>query len=332
MQLESARDLKVELSQEILADLAEVVHARPLFGISARAWSVRPSPPSTLVLGVAMRGEEDFALAVRVQHRAMEASPEVKRIEKKAKGEVDVRYIGSVRKRTLPWHQQRQRPLSIGCSVGHFGITAGTLGAFVIPRGGGAVALLSNNHVLANENEAHRGDAILQPAKLDGGKKRTDTVALLDKFEKLKFKGSNYVDCATAMVRSGIEANLAKLTGLGKLKGVGNVFVDEGLRVAKIGHTTGLTRGRVTAIELDNVVVGYDNGDARFDNQIEIEGAGNEAFSDGGDSGSLIVGSDLRAVALLFAGSDQGGSNGKGLTYANPIHEVLDALKVDLAL
>jgi hypothetical protein len=49
--------------------------------------------------------------------------------------------------------------------------------------------------------------------------------------------------------------------------------------------------------------------------------------------GSLIVDADSRlAVALLFAGGDVGGSNGKGLTYANPIHAVLDALGIDLAL
>jgi hypothetical protein len=33
---------------------------------------------------------------------------------------------------------------------------------------------------------------------------------------------------------------------------------------------------------------------------------------------------------LLFAGGDQGGRNGKGLTYANPMLSVLEALKVDL--
>jgi hypothetical protein len=94
-----------------------------------------------------------------------------------------------------------------------------------------------------------------------------------------------------------------------------------------------LTRGRVTAFELDNVVVGYDLGNLRFDNQIEIEGAGDEAFSAGGDSGSLIVVADSReAIALLFAGGDVGGSNGKGLTYANPLRTVLDKLKIDLAL
>ena len=33
---------------------------------------------------------------------------------------------------------------------------------------------------------------------------------------------------------------------------------------------------------------------------------------------------------LLFAGSDMGGRNGKGLTYANPIAPVLEALKLEL--
>ena len=37
-----------------------------------------------------------------------------------------------------------------------------------------------------------------------------------------------------------------------------------------------------------------------------------------------------QGVALLFAGSDQGGRNGQGLTFANPLREVLAALKADL--
>jgi len=36
--------------------------------------------------------------------------------------------------------------------------------------------------------------------------------------------------------------------------------------------------------------------------------------------------------ALLFAGGDHGGSNGKGLTYASPIDAVLKALKASGAL
>ena len=35
-------------------------------------------------------------------------------------------------------------------------------------------------------------------------------------------------------------------------------------------------------------------------------------------------------MALLFAGGDSGGSNGRGLTYANPIDQVLSNLKATL--
>ena len=86
----------------------------------------------------------------------------------------------------------------------------------------------------------------------------------------------------------------------------------------------------MTAFDVDNVVVNYDIGNLRFDGQLEIEGTGRHAFSDGGDSGSLIVNSNMQAVALLFAGGDTGGSNGLGLTYANPIAQVLKALNATL--
>ena len=45
----------------------------------------------------------------------------------------------------------------------------------------------------------------------------------------------------------------------------------------------------------------YDLGNLRFDNQIA--GAGAKAFSDGGDSGSLLANSERQGVALLFAGT-----------------------------
>jgi hypothetical protein len=247
-----------------------------------------------------------------------------------ARGEVDQRYIGGIVKRAAPpWHQRRNRPLRIGGSIGHFAVTAGTLGGFVA-RPDGAVLILSNNHVLADENRATIGDEILQPGRFDGGRRRADRVGSLERFVRLRRAGVNRVDCAAAKLRRGIDHDPSRLTGLGRLAGVGSAVLDDRAPVAKIGRTTGLTRGRVTAFELDNVVVAYDTGNLRFDDQIEIEGAGDKAFSDGGDSGSLIVDGDAYAVALLFAGSDQGGSNGRGLTFANPLHAVLEGLKVDL--
>ena len=84
--------------------------------------------------------------------------------------------------------------------------------------------------------------------------------------------------------------------------------------------------GRITAIELDvaDVVIGSDR--FSFENQIEVEGTGPSPFSRGGDSGSLVVNTQRRAIGLLFAGSTTGGSNGKGLTYVNPIGDVLSSL------
>ena len=86
---------------------------------------------------------------------------------------------------------------------------------------------------------------------------------------------------------------------MGKLKGIGDVFVEEGTAVIKIGRTTGRTAGLVTALELDNVTVRFDIGVLRFDNQIEIEGEDDGPFSDGGDSGSLIVGRPARRGVVV---------------------------------
>jgi hypothetical protein len=154
-------------------------------------------------------------------------------------------------------------------------------------------------------------------------------VAKLKAFASLKKRGINLVDCATAVVDDGISFDPAKLRGIGALTGAAELL-PENDHVAKVGRTTGTTRGKITAFDLDNVVVGYDLGDLRFDNQIEIEGAGAKAFSDGGDSGSLIVNSERQGVALLFAGTDEGGTNGKGVTYANPLNAVLSVMEVTL--
>ena len=337
MQLDSARGLKQLLSETILAPLtAGNTAAVRSFALSAGPMEKVSSILPSLALGLAPKKGNQVQLAVRCQREELMDSKEVRQIRKQAKNEVDVRFIGRLRKRATPWNQKRVRPLQIGLSCGHFNITAGTLGCFVRLKGDAIrLFILSNNHVLADEDRAKTGDAILQPGKIDKGKNPQDLVAKFIAAVKLKKTGVNFVDAAIAEIKSSLKskANLRTIKGLGKLAGLGAAFVDEGTEVAKLGRTTDLTRGRVTAFELDNVVVSYDLGNLRFDNQIEIEGAGTKAFSEGGDSGSLIVAAETReAIALLFAGGDVGGSNGQGLTYANPLHTVLDKLKIDLAL
>ena len=95
------------------------------------------------------------------------------------------------------------------------------------------------------------------------------------------------------------------------------------MKVLKYGRTTGLTKGRVYAINV-TIDVTYDTDVARFENQIMITPG---TFSAGGDSGSLIVVDSKRsadhhkAVGLLFAGSSL-------YTIANPIGPVLSAFGV----
>ncbi|PYR77195.1 MAG: hypothetical protein DMF86_09865 [Acidobacteria bacterium] len=364
MRLESAQELKQQLLRRIVEPFAaqanklRVAGARAVatasavvtgashgtvFGVGARPPDSLPQIQRSIALGVAPH-QGEYRLAVRVQRPALLTSPIMEQVTRQAKGEIDIRIVGRLDKRargaatavalaTPPWYQRDTRPLLIGASVGHVNVTAGTITAFV--RRSQRTYLLSNNHVLANEDRGRAGDWVLQRAAFDGGRQPAQRVARLRFWVRLKLTAANVVDCALAEIQSPIAHDAALLHGIAngtdrRLAGVGPAFVDEGAIVYKIGRTTGATEGRVTAFDVDNVVVNYDIGNLRFDGQLEIEGTGRHAFSDGGDSGSLIVNSNMQAVALLFAGGDTGGSNGLGLTYANPIAQVLKALNATL--
>jgi hypothetical protein len=329
MELDSVRELKTELASALIAAGAQAKVARTMAFEARRMQDVRSAP--TLALGVApgRSGGNDYRLAVRLQRRTASEALQLDGITERARGEIDVRYVGRINKRT--WFTDRHRPIQMGISIGHFRITAGTLGAFV-GAGRGGVRILSNNHVLADENQGVKGDAILQPGAFDGGQRRRDRVGGLGRFVQLHTGSTaNRIDAALATVDDGVETRIGELhRSSAPVAGVAGDDVEIDV-VEKWGRTTGHTRGKVTAFELDNVVVGYDLGNLRFDGQIEIEAAGRRPFSDGGDSGSLIVtASDHLAVALLFAGSQTGGRGNLGLTYANPIAAVLSSLRVEL--
>jgi len=340
MKLNSARELKAALRDGILEGLADALRREGALVTAASRAAATDPVARTLALGIARGRGNDFKLAVRLQRRGLEDAAPVMAIRKRARGEMEVRYVGRVAKQPrrtaapapkAPWPQGRTRPLLIGASIGHHRITAGTLGGFVVLRKDGEVRVLSNNHVLADEDRGAIGDVILQPGAYDGGKAPRDRIGVLDQAVKLKPRGTNRVDAALCAIDGRIAYDPRTLRGVGTLHGVAAAPIEEAGLVEKLGRTTGHTRGRVTAFELDNVVVAYDMGSLRFDDQIEVEGAGTVAFSQGGDSGSLVFAAEEHgAVGLLFAGSDQGGTSGTGLTYVNPVGAVLSQLKADL--
>ena len=205
----------------------------------------------------------------------------------------------------------RLRPAPLGFSVGHFAITAGSIGARVVD-GNGNVYVLSNNHVLANSNGASIGDAIYQPGPYDGGT-AADQIATLFAFKPIDFSGgANTFDAAIArsttadlgFASPSDDGYGAPSTQIVAFDNLNNLL---GLPVQKYGRTTKLTHGQITGIN-GTVTVCYEVlyifcvKSATFTNQLIVDASG---FSGGGDSGSLIVTDDgqSRPVGLLFAGS-----------------------------
>lgn len=218
----------------------------------------------------------------------------------------------------------KERPAPIGFSVGHPSITAGTIGARV-KDGAGNVYILSNNHVIANSNNATIGDLTLQPGPYDGGTS-ADRIGVLSAFETIVMGGaSNIMDAAIAQVDD--PADLLGITpdyAYGA-PGTNTVNATVGMDVQKFGRTTGHTKGKVAEINVSVSVCYVPRGlfmcaeAATFHDQVAVEPG---SFSAGGDSGSLIVTtSNNSPVALLFAGSST-------RTLANPIGPVLNRFGV----
>jgi hypothetical protein len=245
-------------------------------------------------------------------------------------------------------------PVPIGVSIGHPLITAGTLGARVTD--GANVYILSNNHVMAAINSGSIGDPILQPGIYDGGIDSDDTIATLYDYETIVFcpgfwpvvncndQSANAMDAAIAWVQPHVPDFVGVSTPIGQYSSVvgygtpssglhpaygdPTTIGDETLsdllnvQVQKVGRTTGYTFGSVDAVDV-TVDVCYDPycfDVARFTDQIMIVPGG---FSDGGDSGSLIVDLANRPVGLLFAG-------GETNTIANRIDLVLNRFNVTI--
>lgn len=263
----------------------------------------------------------------------------------------DVIEVGEVR--LLDARVERARPAKPGMSIGHYRISAGTFGALVKDEVTGEPLILSNNHVLANATDGYDGkskvgDSILQPGAHDGGTP-SDIIATLERFVPIS-KNTSASRCAIAhkierglngvlrlvkpdykltfvkksSARNLIDAAVAKpvksqdvasdIVGLGKISGISEVKLGNTLK--KSGRTSGITSSKVNAIDVVLKVMIGPEEEATFYDQI-LTGP----MAQPGDSGSIVIDSDMRAVGLLFAGSDQA-------TIINPITTVMKLLKI----
>lgn len=245
-------------------------------------------------------------------------------IVKAAAGEVDVRFIGMPKPAAGgSWHRNRCDPLRPGASLGSLPQrTTGTLGCFVEPNSGGGLALLSAAHVLAGWGRGTPGDEIIQPGWTDRNGE-DPAVAKLSESVKLGSRTIDEDDCALAVLHDGAGADPVRGLVAAEARG------DES--VQKDGRTSGHTQGRVLAFDVGPLEIRYPKvGRLQFDNLIEVDGQGPLPFAAQGDSGSVVIGAEQRALGLLFAVTGRGGRNRRGIAYLAPLDRVLQRLQIRL--
>jgi len=212
----------------------------------------------------------------------------------------------------------RHRPFPCGVSIGNIKITAGTAGCFVRDVATGSIYVLSNAHVLCEHIDADiskQETRICQPGRYDDNNVNNNIVGNLKRFMQIEDTRENKIDAA---VMEPLSENLLDLEtgilGIGYPTGITSAELN--MKVMKSGRTSNITHGTVIGINA-SVYVNY-GYKVKFVDQILFSN-----ISDGGDSGSLILTEDRKAVALLFAGSSN-------VTVGNRIQNVLRTLDIEL--
>ena len=269
----------------------------------------------------------------------------------------DVKPVGILR--ALQDATGRFRPAPGGSSIGHFQITAGTFGCLVKKEN--ELYILSNNHVLANSNEAAIGDAILQPGPYDGGNNPADHLAMLSEFIPIYFEGdeigingnnSGSPSCGKARWLVSVLNTLATWSGSrtrlrsyrrSQTENKADCAIAKPLRpedvsneILGFGAITGILDWELgIAVKKSGRTTGLTNGTIeQIDVSAQVSYGTNKvalftdqlmagAMSQGGDSGSAVLNEDNKLVGLLFAGSET-------TTIINRIGNVFDALGVAL--
>jgi len=220
-------------------------------------------------------------------------------------------------------HRKCHSNVKGGCQVAPIGAQwVGTAGGAVTwnsDSGDARFGILSNYHVFVG-GRFQIGDPVGQP--VGSGK----PFGYLSKFHPINFSnGTNYIDAALANCKvDGVNGYYCtpEQIGLGRINPQPVLTPKVNDTVMKTGRTTGVQKnGRVTGISVTTSVSYGEQGVARFADCVAIQNSSGGEFSAAGDSGSLILTTDLKPYALLFAG-------GGGTTIACRIDRVMNILGV----
>lgn len=229
------------------------------------------------------------------------------------------------------------RPIKAGIAVGNerFPNRAGTLGWFAT-LGDGTNIVLTNKHVLYDKtletNTAH-----VKFAQTFYSKSCCCECGVIG--ETIIGIKNALVDCGIAKINTDINRELVinnkNTTEILRVSNTTTAAAVVGERVRKIGARSAFTRGTVVHIG-DAAAASVDSGGTNIvvmpdqvlivpvnDETYEIE-TGKKAFSNSGDSGSIILNNSDQIVALLWGGDST--TNNVDITWASNIAHVLSTL------
>lgn len=221
---------------------------------------------------------------------------------------------------------------------------AGTLGCLV-RDGGGILYGLSNNHVAGGCNYAPGGLPILAPGVLDVSPVMPHPFTIGTHHHQLQMLMGDPTTVNTVLNQ---DAAIFQLIDPDRVSSMQQNNYDTpsatmplapGMRVKKVGRSSGYTEGHVMSTLVGSFPVSYTapehgfSGPVYFDNMHVVTGV-TDRFSEAGDSGSLVVhdapDGHTYAVGIIVAGMSDNRAPGTLASLVLPIEPVLTAFNVSL--
>lgn len=308
---DTASRTKDYFANQLIRDHPEIVSIAPRLALDDKGY---PTSDGVIVIGVKCQIPRHDIAGTKIEPDGKSIPKDLPAVrndgllDDSERVSVVIEYEGEIE---FEMNTARNRPSPCGFSISHNmpGVLTGTIGA-VMRVDGNWGFILSNNHILANNNGATAGDNIWQPGQADGGT-AADIIATLTRWVPIDFSGAdNEVDCALAQVTAPWNNNVSRnVQGIGVPMDIDEASVGQNVR--KSGRTTQHTTGSILS---DNATLTLNNG-ARFVNQLQYS-----RMTAAGDSGAIIFdNSSLTVVGLHFAGSSSA-------SYGNKISRVLHFL------
>ena len=363
MRLENVDALKQEVRVEYYSDFIDAT-ASPEGpnGYEATAEAINESirslrPEQRISFGISNQGSarksDQYRLEIRIQREGGIAHRAALKYVERASGEAAIEIVPRIEVPPLTLMKslirrrgqkrisaKRHDPLTIGVSVSHRDGPAGTCGAFV--EVGHQDAVLSNCHVLALSGRVRTDEdnPVFHPAVGDvvrrNNRMRIGELRFFSEFSK---GTATDVDAAVATLFPHVQHQGNQIPSWSGHPRAGSILrtpinpmsLAGPVRVQKIGRTSGLTTGSLSAIALDDVPVDVPGlGVVFFNDVIEIRSmSDDEPFSEPGDSGSVLFTEDgLEPFGIHFAGEYRKTPKGRvKLSYSCVLESALDAVE-----